>query len=149
YSRRPHPPSVTKVTPYTVVLQAIVYKPGEDPSPKWQETHAVRSDGALVRREEGVRPSGAYIYRDLYLPTGQHISTDDIAELKNTGTLKTTLRYLRDPATSCLSTLDGEPMAAGEKLLNQTTRNNHRVQQISQKLSTDLYALDLGCALVY
>lgn len=146
---RIHHSSSTVLQPYTARLKAVLRNADGTETVKWFETYSLRQDGSIVRKEEGLRASGPYIYRDVYLRTGQHISTDDVAELKNTGAIGSSWRYVRDPASQCLQTMEGEAVSDSERVVGLETFIGHHAVRIHQRLSTDLYALDLSCALLY
>lgn len=65
-------PSVSSgdFVPYTVVIDAIWHPVDRPAVVRWQETYALRSDGAYVRRYEGTEPKGPFVNRIIVLANG-------------------------------------------------------------------------------
>jgi len=137
------------IVPSTVILRTVLTAPPKPPSEKMRELRAVRSDGAIVRRAEGVTASGAYITRDLYFPDGVHVATDDVAETKNTGRMPDKLRPWRDPASDCLNTPAGSPPIPGQEVVGRTKVWEFSVVEILARNAIQSYAPSLGCQVIF
>jgi hypothetical protein len=133
----------------TVTLKATLHRPDGSDEEKWVQTTALRSDGALVRRHEGAGRGATYAIRDIYLPTGVRVSTDDIAEAKSTGTILNFDRTRRDPASKCMNKLDGTPAAPEQRQLGQSVIQQIEVFQIQLPPAVDWLAPSLSCAVLY
>ena len=132
--------------PYTVVLRALWHRGQAAPEFQWEETHARRSDGSLVKRRTGVQASGTYIVRDIYLATGQRILTNDVTEIRNTDSMDMALINGRRPESDCL---DAERVAAGrERMLDRSVVAERPVIRIKFSRWTGAYDPALGCAML-
>lgn len=136
------------VTPYTVALKVSWIEPGNAPVLRWEETQAVRSDGSSVRWERGVRPSGPYVTRDIYLVEGLRISTDDVAEIKTSSPIENAVRRLRDPNHRCERSLAGERLVVSEDVLSEGVVGEYTVIRLRLPRSIGSFAPTLGCALL-
>ena len=133
----------------TVVLRAVMREPGKPADERWLETRAVRSDGAIVRLEEGQTSAGPYVRRDIYLPNGVYIATDDVTELKNTSKFGPMLKLWRDPASNCLNTPEGVPRIPDQKIVGRSRVDKFEVIQIHITFAIQSYAPELGCAMLH
>ena len=150
YGRAPYRSSPAVSGPwaaYTVRLKTIRYRPDAAPKTWWEETHALRGDGAFVRKDRNLRDGRIAIWREISLPTGVRIVVDDVHEFKTTMPDPAVLDRRRNPANQCFPGLvarreNDEILAAGEV-------QGIPVLQHKLRLSVDSFAPSLGCALLY
>jgi hypothetical protein len=140
--------ATSPLVPYTAVLRAVRYSPDSSSQARWEETHAVRSDGAYMRLDRVLENGGPLVRRDIYLPSGVRMTLNDVSELKTTyqGVYR---RPYRSPDSQCKGIAAGLLEDRAEEILGEGIVNGHRVLNIRTQLSTTSFAPDLSCAILH
>ena len=134
--------------PHTVVIRNVAHGADGVDVVGFDETLAVRSDGSRVSRREGSGASTYYVLRTIHFASGDRIEIDDVRELKSTESGRYDWLDVRDPASNCLKSVLGRPVALNQHFVKLETVEGHSAAIVASSRLTIWYALDLGCEIV-